>query len=200
MDPMIGYSRHDLLAGYDDDDAGSIGGDGTTEIVGADDLDVLLGADDLDLLMGAAAPQRQRPAAVMHRARQIDPNAVAVIQRRLSTRRKFPLGFPVVAIPAGGSALLETNPQFVFRPERLVVPSDIAFDIRLQDVKVGTQSQFVSTDPVPAAVFSEVAINTGISFKTAEIGNGVSFTAINIAAQQTLFSAAIIGTSVTAGT
>lgn len=192
MDPMFGF---------DEDFSGSIGGDGTTEIVGADDLEVLLGADELDLLMGAAA-QRQgvRPSQMMHRARQIDPNAVAVMQRRLTTRRKFPLGFPAIDLPAGGSALLETNPQFVFRPERLVVPSDIAFDVRLQDVKVGTQSQFVSTDAVPAAVFSEVAINTGISFRTAEIGNGVSFTAINTTLAVVRFSAAIIGTSVTAGT
>lgn len=190
MDPMFGY---------DEDFSGSIGGDGTTEIVGADDLEVLLGADELDLLMGAAA-QRPRPSTVMNRARQIDPNAVAVMQRRLTTRRKFPLGFPAIDLPAGGSALLETNPQFVFRPERLVVPSDIAFDVRLQDVKVGTQSQFVSTDAVPAAVFSEVAINTGISFRTAEIGNGVSFTAINTTGAVVRFSAAIIGTSVTAGT
>jgi hypothetical protein len=193
MDPMFGS--------YGDEDfSGSIGGDGTTEIVGADDLEVLLGADELDLLMGAAAQQRGRPSQVMHRARQIDPNAVAVMQRRLTTRRKFPLGFPAIDLPAGGSALLETNPQFVFRPERLVVPSDIAFDVRLQDVKVGTQSQFVSTDAVPAAVFSEVAINTGISFRTAEIGNGVSFTAINTTLAVVRFSAAIIGTSVTAGT
>jgi hypothetical protein len=198
MDPILGMSREDLLAGYLDDLAGSIGGDGTTEIVGADDLEALVGADELDLLMGAAP--RRRPGQVMANARHIDPNAVAVIQKRLSTRRKFPLGFPAVTIPLGATALLETNPQFVFRPERLVVPSDIAFDVRLQDVKVGTQSQFVSTDAVPGAVFSEVAINTGISFRTAEIGNGVSFNAINVGAGPTNFSAAIIGTSVTAGT
>jgi hypothetical protein len=165
-----------------------MGGDGTTEIIGGDDA--------LDLLMGAAA---QSPSQQMARARNIDPNAAAVIQRRLDTRRRFPLGLPTLAIAAGATQELRTQPQFLFRPERLIIPSDIAFDLRITDVRVGTQSQFASTDPIPAAVFTEVSVNTAISFKTAEVGNLLSFTAFNASGAPVNFTAAVIGTSATAG-
>lgn len=187
-----------LLAGMHDHH-GAIGGDGTTEIIGGDDLDLLMGADDdFDLLMGATA-QGRTPSQQMARARNIDPNAAAVIQRALNTRRRFPLGLPTLPIAAGATQELRTQPQFLFRPERLIIPSDIAFDLRITDVRVGTQSQFASTDPIPAAVFTEVSVNTAISFKTAEVGNLLSFTAFNASGAPVNFTAAVIGTSATAG-
>ncbi len=188
-------SYQQLLSGRYDPH-GSIGGDGTTEIIGGDDLDLLMGADSLDLLMGAAGPSVSQQMA---RARNIDPNAAAVVQRRLDTRRRFPLGLPTLSIVAGATQELRTQPQFLFRPERLIIPSDIAFDLRITDVRVGTQSQFASTDPIPAAVFTEVSVNTAISFKTAEVGNLLSFTAFNASGAPVNFTAAVIGTSATAG-
>jgi hypothetical protein len=192
----------DLASLLSGSDYGAIGGDGTTEIIGQDDLDLLMGEDldqfsgDFDALLGAAA---RSPAAAMQRARAIDPRAAAVIQRRLNTRRKFPMGLPLLTIGANATNTINTQPQFLFRPERLIIPSDIAFDLRITDVRVGTQSQFASTDPIPAAVFSEVSVNTAISFKTAEVGNLVSFSALNVTADPVQFTGALIGTSATAG-
>ena len=187
---------------------GSIGGDGTTEIIGADELDMLMGNDGLDdllsgddslsLLMGAVA-RKQNAQQQIAAARRVDPRAAAVVQRKLDTRRRFPLGLPTLAIAAGATQELRTQPQFLFRPERLIIPSDIAFDLRITDVRVGTQSQFASTDPIPAAVFTEVSVNTAISFKTAEVGNLLSFTAFNASVAPVNFTAAVIGTSATAG-
>src|SRR5690349_296116 len=89
----------------DDDDFGEIGaeleligGMGTSEIVGDDDEEV--GADE-DLLnalsIGAARRGNHRKASALKRAatkissfRKIDPGAVAIRQRDLNKRRRFP--------------------------------------------------------------------------------------------------------------
>jgi len=86
----------------------------------------------------------------------------------------------------------------MFRPERLVIPSDIAFDFGVQDVKVGNTSQLVSGGEVPAALFTEVAIDTHVHFKTAEIGNQMSVSVRNKTGAPIEFSAGVVGTVVQA--
>lgn len=201
----------------DDDDFGEIGADldlvggmGTSEIVGGDgdDDDEQFGADE-DLLnalsIGAARRGKHKKASAFRRAaqkiaayRKIDPGAVAVRQRDLSTRRRFPLGFQPTTVSAGATSNIPAAPQDMFRPERLVIPSDIAFDFGVQDVKVGNTSQLVSGGEVPAALFTEVSIDTHVHFKTAEIGNQISVSVRNKTSGDIEFSAGIIGTVVQA--
>jgi hypothetical protein len=103
----------------DDDDFGEIGaeldlvaGMGTSEIVGDDDEEV--GADE-DLLnalsIGAARRGNHRKASALKRAatkissfRKIDPGAVAIRQRDLNKRRRFPLGFQPRTVPNGSTS------------------------------------------------------------------------------------------------
>jgi hypothetical protein len=198
----------------DDDDFGEIGaeldlvgGMGTSEIVGHDDDDDW-GADE-DLLnalsIGAAKRGKHKKASALKRAaqkltnyRKIDPNAVAVRQRDLNKRRRFPLGFQPTTVAAGATSNIPAAPQDMFRPERLVIPSDTAFDFGVQDVKVGNTSQLVSGGEVPAALFTEVSIDTHVHFKTAEIGNQISVSVRNKTTGEIEFSAGIIGTVVQA--
>ena len=156
----------------DDDDYGEIGaeldlvaGMGTAEIVGEDDE---IGDEDLlhALSIGAARRGHHRKANALKKAasklsefRKIDPGAVAIRQRDLTKRRRFPLGFQPTTVLAGSTSNIPAAPQDMFRPERLVIPSDIAFDFGVQDVKVGNTSQLVSGGEVPAAIFTEVAID-----------------------------------------
>jgi hypothetical protein len=51
---------------------------------------------------------------------------------------------------------------------------------------------------VPAALFTEVSIDTHVHFKTAEIGNQISVSVRNKTAGDIEFSAGIIGTVVQA--
>ncbi|HWA70690.1 MAG TPA: hypothetical protein VG937_00075 [Polyangiaceae bacterium] len=198
----------------DDDDFGDIGaeldlvaGMGTSEIVGAGDEDDV-GADE-DLLhalsIGAVRRGSHKRASALRRAaqklteyRKIDPGAVAIKQRELSKRRRFPLGFQPTTVLAGATSNIPAAPQDMFRPERLVIPSDIAFDFGVQDVKVGNTSQLVSGGEVPAALFTEVSIDTHVHFKTAEIGNQISVSVRNKTTGDIEFSAGIIGTVVQA--
>jgi hypothetical protein len=52
----------------------------------------------------------------------------------------------------------------------------------------------VETSEVPGALFSEVAINTGVTFDTAEIGNQISLAIRNKSLADVEFVAGFIGT------
>ena len=198
----------------DDDDFGEIGAEldlvaglGTSEIVGGDGEEEFGAEEDLlhALSMGEARKGKHQRASALKRAaqklsayRKIDPGAVAIRQRELNKRRRFPLGFQPTTVPAGATSNIPAAPQDMFRPERLVIPSDSAFDFGVQDVKVGNTSQLVSGGEVPAALFTEVAIDTHVHFKTAEIGNQISVSVRNKTIGEIEFSAGIVGTVVQA--
>ena len=155
-----------------------IGGDGSSEIIGA--------------VKNAAAAKKAKAAATLKALAM--KNAGAVVNRGLDRRRRYPLGFVPTAVAAATSVQVPSAPQNLYRPERLVIPSDIAFDAGVADIKVGNQSQLVQSVEVPAALFSEVAINTGVTFDTAEIGNQVSVTIRNKSAAAFEFTAGLVGT------
>lgn len=176
---------------YDDDDFGGIGAD---LLVGADDelLDALVSGDGSSEIIGAsrgsAAKRKALARAIAKRG------AGAVVHRELDRRRRYPLGFTVTSVGAGASATIAALPQALFRSERLVLPSDIAFDLGVTDVKVGNTSQFAQNAEVPGAIFSEVAIDTRVGFDTAEVGNQISVAVRNKTLAAVEFTAALIGT------
>lgn len=164
-------------------DALAISGDGSSEIIGQD-VDYLISGDNQNT-------QARRQAM----ARRIQSrNAAAVVNRGLDRRRRYPLGFIPTSIPAATTTAVPSAPQNLYRPERLVIPSDIAFDLGVRDIKIGNQSQLVQSVEVPAALFSEVSINTGVTFDTAEVGNQVSVDMRNKSAAAVEFSAGLVGT------
>ena len=165
----------------------AVSGDGSSEIIGSD-YDIV-GAE----LIGAAKAGNPRAKAAL---RQIAMrNAGAVVKNDLKNRRRYPLGFVPTEVDSGDAATIPAAPQNLFRPERLVIPSDICFDFGVQDIKVGNQSQFAQSVEVPAAVFSEVSIDTNVTFDTAEVGNQISILVRNKGTTDDLeFTAAAIGT------
>lgn len=197
-------SAFDIVGDDDDDDYGSIGLE--PQFVGADDLsflnslvsgdlDALISGDGTSEIIGAAAAKAQNNAKKKAALKQLAMrSAGAVIKRGLDRRRRYPLGVVPTTITSGNTATIPTTPQNLFRPERLVIPSDIAFDIGVTDVKVGNQSQFVETSEVPGSLFSEVAINTGVTFDTAEIGNQISVALRNKSLADVEFTAGFVGT------
>jgi hypothetical protein len=188
----------------DDDDYGAIGLD--PQFVGGDDLsylnslvsgelDALISGDGTSEIIGAASGKRAQDAKKAAALKQLAMrSAGAVIKRGLDRRRRYPLGVVPTTITSGDTETIPTTPQNLFRPERLVIPSDIAFDVGVTDVKVGNQSQFVETSEVPGSLFSEVAINTGVTFDTAEIGNQISVQIRNKSLSDVEFVAGFVGT------
>lgn len=190
-------SRYDLV-GFRDEDYGSIGAqligledDELLEALSVEGLgdEIISGLGDSEIIGAVKAAQQQAMLAKI-RSR----NDGAVVNRGLDRRRRYPLGFIPTEILTGATAAVPSAPQNLFRPERLVVPSDIAFDLGVADIKVGNQSQFVQSAEVPAALFSEVAINTGVTFDTAEVGNQVSVNMRNKSLATVEFSAGLVGT------
>lgn len=196
-------SAFDIVGDDDDDDYGAIGlepqfvGDEGLSFLNSlvsGELEALISGDGTSEIIGAAAKANanaKKKAALKQLAMR---SAGAVIKRGLDRRRRYPLGVVPTTITAGNTQTIPTTPQNLFRPERLVIPSDIAFDIGVADVKVGNQSQFVETSEVPGTLFSEVAINTGVTFDTAEIGNQISVALRNKSLADVEFSAGFVGT------
>lgn len=188
---------YDIIGEFDDDDddIGSIGAD---LLIGEDDdlLDALVSGDGSSEIIGAARRGNPKARAKVKAAlRKIAArNSGAVVHRELDRRRRYPLGFTVTSVAAASAATIAAQPQALFRSERLVIPSDIAFDLGVSDVKVGNTSQFAQNAEVPAAIFSEVAIDTHVGFDTAEVGNQISVAVRNKTAAAVEFTAALIGT------
>lgn len=180
----------------------SVSGMGDSEIIGADFIgadfigsgDHLVGAGDA--LVGAATnprhPKHAKAKAVLHQLAM--RHGGAVVNNGVNKRRRYPIGFVPTDIAGTTAALIPAAPQNLFRPERLVIPSDIAFDFGVRDVKVGNQSQFVQSVEVPGALFTEVSIDTNVAFDTAEVGNQISVDVRNKTAGTINFAAGSIGT------
>ena len=177
---MSGYE----IVGYDDDDiSGSIGAD---YISGDDDAlmqALQVSGFGMPEIVGGSLAQKIRARG-----------AKMVTQRKPTSDRRYPLGFVPTSVGAGATLNIPGAPQNLFRPERLVIPSDIAFDFGVTDIKVGNTSQFVQNVEVPAALFSEVAINTAVQFDTAAVGNQISISVRNKSAGAVEFTAGAIGT------
>lgn len=179
------------------------GGVGADLLVGADDelLDLIAGDDDDDdiisgeEIVGAAARSRKRAALKKAiKQRVLARDAKMVVRRTPDRERRYPIGFVPTSVAAGATTSIPAAPQNLFRVERLVVPSSIAADFGISDIKVGNQSQLVQNIEVPAELFSEVAIDTNVSFDSANIGNQISLDARNKTAAAVVFSAGAIGT------
>jgi hypothetical protein len=209
LETLIGQNGTTHMSGYDivGDDYGFIGWDQLIGAMGDDDFldslveggaaDFLVSGDGSSEIIGAAAASKQKLAAAKKAAalKQLAMrNAGAVVNRGLDRRRRYPLGFVPTAVAAATTVQIPSAPQNLYRPERLVIPSDIAFDAGVADIKVGNQSQLVQSVEVPAALFSEVAINTGVTFDTAEVGNQVSVNIRNKSASAFEFTAGLVGT------
>lgn len=170
---------------------------GYSEIVGA--LQEIVGTTDEETLaevlsglqeyVGAAA-QPGLVRAVRDRA------GVLVQNQQLTNKRLLFSGAGSTAIATLATTNVTLRPQDLWRIQRISVPSNIAFDLVFNDVKVGQKSQFVDSGELPCASFSEVAVGNPILLDTANVGNTVILETTNIAGATRTFRAGVFGTAV----
>ena len=187
------------ISGDDDEDMDS----GWVEIAGDDEIEDLLAISGAEALIGAA--RRRSPRGMAAGRRSLSRNQLtqlahnkALLQTRGPTKaRYFPMGVPATTIAAGAAATIPVQPQVPFRPQRFVVPSDIAGSFTIGDIRVGKNSQFVTADAVPARAFQEDA-TSGIEFgfDTAQVSQVISVVANNISLAQQVFRAVFLGAAV----
>lgn len=174
------------------------------ELVGADDLleDIVSGLGNTELVgydydetgeIGATRNRRHR--------RQHAPvgRRMGVVEEPLKALRRLAIGFGPSVYTASLQQDVSTLPQVVFRPERLFIPSDIAFDFIVIDVKIGNRSQLVAAGALPGAMFSEVSVDVFTHWDTAEVGNQIVLTMQNIATASRTFRGAMLGAAALRG-
>jgi len=185
------------------------------DIVGAADLafgadDIIGGYSELDALFSGSGPMiysgaegepgnQVRPGTVSKAAlaqHLLQRNSAMVVPRQATKAREFPLGFPTTAIASLATANIQTQPQVAFRGRRLVIPSDIAGSILVNDLKIGNASMFPNSNPIPGRMFSELAVGLDLNLDTAQISQVVSLNVTNTSGGALTFNAGIVGTVV----
>lgn len=124
------------------------------DIVGADTTELVGDAVD-DLLSGygeeiVGAPQRAH-----------------VVKRPPQRLQRLPLGIGSTSIAATSSAVITVTPQVPFKLERFISQST---GLSVNDIKVGTNSQFVGAGSIPIEIFARDAIGVGLKGDTAVPG------------------------------
>ena len=114
-----------------------------------------------------------------------------------ATSKDYALGFGSTLVKANSSANINVQPQVAFRPERLVIPASIADDFIITDIKVGKNSQLVSTGAIPAAAFASSRSEANcMMMDTAQISMFVTVSVTNTSDMDRHFQGVIFGPSV----
>ena len=206
MKDMYGESSSDDILGalLDGDDSS---GFEYSEIMGGDGEDILgelIGdSSDGEDIIGAALQARGRKRN--NAKRQALAQAIArrrvqdgAILRSVPPRnaREYALGLGSTSVTGNSSANINVQPQVIFRPERLVVPSNIAVDFLITDIKVGKNSQLVSTGALPAVMFTENAFGVRLRMDTAQISMFVTVSVTNQNPAARNFQGGLVGPAV----
>jgi hypothetical protein len=202
---MVKDMYGDLLDG--DDESGF----STTEILGdllGDDSgddesgkEAFVGDDDSgDDILGAILKKHKTNARKQALTRDLLRRRVAAgtLMRSVSPRssREYALGLGSTSVAGNSSANINVQPQVIFRPERLVVPSNIAVDFLITDIKVGKNSQLVSTGALPAVMFTENAFGVRLKMDTAQISMFVTISVTNQNPNARNFQGGLVGPAV----
>jgi hypothetical protein len=204
----IGYDDDDL--GWDDDDLGYDDDDlGYDEMVG-DEVDALLAelsGDDDDLGyddMVGRRRRRRRPPRPRYRSRsrrrrrpsrrrRRSPRpkmSQTMRQIRPSQARRYPLGVGTTALAANATAVITVNPQLPFKLMRLSTPST---NVTIDNIQIGTVSQFVAAGGIPAEVFAPNAIGVDLKGDTAVPGVQIQITVTDTSGAANTFRGAFFG-------
>lgn len=165
---------------------------------GADsDLEALL-AGDMSVVAGAApaaptAATRAANKAAMLRQLAMRGGAAAVVTRGATKARIYTQGFGPTVIAGGATVNIIVQPQVAFKGKRLVIPSDFAGVILINDLKIGNVSQLPSSNPIPGRMFTEFAVDVNQDFDTAQISQQISLSVTNTSGAAVTFSAGLKG-------
>lgn len=185
--------RYDIV-GYDDD---------------YDDVDDVLSGYDI---VGAApmnpwgrffnAPTVRRPSPVRAPGRIATVAPLAgrgtgsMIKQQSPTKSRRTI-LPIessAAIAAGATATVSARPQDIaFKPERLIIPSTLAPDFLIVDIKVGNRSQFTQSGNVPGEAFVPNSDDSMVDFDTLQTSQDFIMIVQNISGAARTFRAALFG-------
>jgi hypothetical protein len=181
-DDSLGFEYTEILGDDEsgDDESGAFVGD--SDLIGA-------------FLRSKKNSGRQHAAAQALMRKRV---AAGALLRGVPPRnaREYALGLGSTSVAGSSSANINVQPQVIFRPERLVVPSNLAVDFLITDIKVGKNSQLVSTGALPAVMFTEVAFGVRLKMDTCQISMFVTISVTNQNPSARNFQGGIVGPAV----
>lgn len=160
---------YETLEGYGEDIVG------LDELVG-DVVDDVLSSLEGDFDDDDDVGQIRRKLKKKVKARFVPKISKAIKKIRPSQSRLYPIGLGVTSVPAGGQVILVLTPQLPFKPVRLSTP---AVGLYIQDIQVGTASQFAGPGAIPTACFAPAAADSCLKGDTAVPGVVIQITVTN---------------------
>ena len=158
-------------------------------VMSGEQLDAIMGMVDLVGAGQVSAADAQQAIATAVQAR----GAAIVKETDPNKARRWPLGFTPTTITAGTVATLSTQPQILFRPERLVVPSDFAGGLSISAIIVGQASQLAAQAQLPARTYTEFGVGVDMHLDTADISQFVQLGLSNNSGHDIAFYGQFIG-------
>jgi hypothetical protein len=165
-----------LVSGDDDED---VSGD----MSGAVGIDEIIGIDEI---VGALR-RGGRGSTLSKLAKLKAAGGVGVRSQVRDKMRVQPSPWVPLAILASATSTVTVQPQRLIQILSLMVPSALQTLFDIDDIRVGQQTQFITTGRVPAACFSEVANGdrSKVKFDSADVGNTVAIDFVNLDAVNT---------------
>lgn len=198
----------DVLAGMMDIMGDEMDLSGEDEDISAG-MALAMGDEMADLMSAAAGARRRRRArgrgrggipqsvARLAAAERLARSGALVQQRSPNRPREYVLGFDsVAAIAAGALFVAQNTPQIVFRPERLIIPSDIGGLFNIVNIVIGKNPALAALGSVPARTFSELGVGVRLQCDTVQPGMSIFIQIQNISLAPARFTAAFIGSAV----
>jgi hypothetical protein len=138
------------------------------------------------------APPRPSANQQMAMAKRLE-NAQIVRQVPRQKARRQSIGFVSDGLAPNTTVDVVSRPQVLFRGTRLLIPSLIGQNIRVEDVKVGRTSQFAAIGAQPGIAFSELSTADNLQLDTASPGMDVTLRIRNTGGVAIDFSTTIFG-------
>jgi hypothetical protein len=140
---------------------------------------------------GAGAPVRPMPGAGLAPARK---RCGGQSLAPCAGNAELPLPFDsVVAVGAGLTVNVVTQPQANFQPYRILVPTSVAPSFVINNITIGTRSQFSGQGALSAEVFQVTAVGAAVKMDMAYTSQNITFNVTNVSVGAVRFFAAMIG-------
>ncbi len=125
------------------------------------------------------------------------PGGGYLVEKPPTQKQVVFIGFGPQSINGNATFVFSAQPQRIFRGERLTVPSALANNFAVNDLKVGADSMNIGANSVPAAIFSELGMLVALEIETASPGILILLSISNLTGGSQSFFSGLLGTSVT---
>jgi len=125
------------------------------------------------------------------------PGGGYLVEKPPTQKQVVFIGFGPQTINGNATFVFAAQPQRIFRGERLTIPSALANNFAVNDLKVGADSMNIGANSVPAAIFSELGMLVALEIETASPGILILLSISNLTGGSQSFLSGLLGTSVT---